>query len=138
MGAPGRCTSTGPGQSCPAGNSSIEPYLCSHNVLLSHAAAVKVFREKGYDKEGGQIGITLNVDWAEPASNSEADFNASQRKLIWQCAWYADPVWFGDYPQIMKDYVGDRLPKFTDQQKEDLKGSHDFFGLNHYTTAWTK
>jgi len=136
--APGRCTSTGPGQQCPTGNSSIEPYLCTHSVLLSHAAAVKLFREKGYDKQGGEIGITLNVDWAEPASSSDADYNASQRKLIWSLAWYADPVFFGDYPQIMKDYVGDRLPQFTEQQKQDLKGSHDFFGLNHYTSAWVK
>eukprot|EP00486_Rosalina_sp_Unknown_P001744 CAMPEP_0201569066 /NCGR_PEP_ID=MMETSP0190_2-20130828/10541_1 /ASSEMBLY_ACC=CAM_ASM_000263 /TAXON_ID=37353 /ORGANISM="Rosalina sp." /LENGTH=503 /DNA_ID=CAMNT_0047990979 /DNA_START=33 /DNA_END=1547 /DNA_ORIENTATION=+ len=134
--APGRCSDR---SQCPQGNSSTEPYLCTHNVLLSHAAAVKLFREKQYDKKyNSEIGITLNVDWAEPASSSDADFNASQRKLIWQLAWYADPIWFGDYPQIMKDYIGDRLPTFTNQQKQDLKGSHDFFGLNHYTTAWVQ
>ena len=140
--APGRCTDCDPEYL--RGNSSIEGYQCAHNVLLSHAAAVKVFRNKSYDKNttngkvDGQIGITLNVDWGEPASSSEADYNASQRRLIWALGWFADPVFFGDYPQIMKDYIGDRLPTFTDQQKKDLTGSHDFFGLNHYTTKWIK
>lgn len=40
----------------------------------------------------------------------------------------------GDYPQIMKERVGDRLPVFTEEQKADLKGSADFLGLNTYTT----
>ena len=100
-----------------------EAYQCAHNVLLSHAAAVKYFRSANVS---GQIGITLNVEYGEPASESVADYNSSQRYLIWQLAWFADPIWYGDYPQIMKDYIGDRLPSFTDEQKEDLKDSHDF------------
>ena len=131
--APGRCTNCKPDYL--NGNSSIEQYKCAHNVLLSHSAAVKLFRNKSYD---GKIGITLNIDWAEPASSSKQDYDASQRRLIWALSWFADPIYFGDYPQIMKNYIGDRLPSFTLQQKKDLNGSHDFFGLNHYTTKWIK
>ena len=36
----------------------------------------------------------------------------------------------------MKELLGDRLPTFTTQQKKLLKGSADFFGLNHYGTGW--
>jgi beta-glucosidase/6-phospho-beta-glucosidase/beta-galactosidase len=45
------------------------------------------------------------------------------------------PYLAGDYPDVMKDLAGDRLPRFTDEEKKLLKANRpDFFGLNHYTT----
>lgn len=41
-----------------------------HNVILSHAHAVKVYREEFKAKQGGEIGITLNGDWAMPYDDS--------------------------------------------------------------------
>lgn len=41
----------------------------------------------------------------------------------------------GDYPPVMRERVGDRLPAFTEQQKKDLKGSVDFVGLNTYSAS---
>jgi hypothetical protein len=35
----------------------------------------------------------------------------------------------------MRERVGDRLPFFTEQQKKDLNGSADFFGLNTYSAS---
>lgn len=44
---PGRFASYADDVECPnGGNSSTEPYIVSHNLLLSHAEAVKVYREK--------------------------------------------------------------------------------------------
>lgn len=37
-----------------------------HHVILSHAYAVKIYREEFKEAQGGQIGITLNGDWAVP------------------------------------------------------------------------
>jgi len=130
--APGRCSDR---DYCDEGDSSTEVYQCAHSVLLAHAATVKLFRDRGYS-EYGDIGITLNCDWAEPASESPQDVAAAQRNLEWQLGWFADPIWFGDYPKEMKERVGYRLPIFTKEQQTQLKGSWDFFGLNHYTTKW--
>lgn len=47
-----------------------------------------------------------------------------------------EPVIYGDYPSSMKEIVGSRLPSFTEQQSEKLKGSSDFIGLIHYTTTY--
>lgn len=60
--APGRCSNR---TFCPnGGNSSTEPYLCSHNVLLSHAYTVELFRNKtnNYNQNGAsKIGMCLNI-----------------------------------------------------------------------------
>ena len=43
--APGRCSNfTKP--NCKGGDGATEPYIVGHNLLLAHAAAVKVYREK--------------------------------------------------------------------------------------------
>lgn len=47
-----------------------------------------------------------------------------------------NPTTYGDYPEIMKDQVGDRLPKFTELQKQKLKMSYDFVGINYYTSTF--
>jgi len=43
--APGRC-SAWVDKACQAGDSATEPYIVTHNLLRSHAAAVKLYREK--------------------------------------------------------------------------------------------
>jgi beta-glucosidase len=42
------------------GDSSTEPWLAGHNLLIAHGAAVKIYREEFKSTQGGQIGITLN------------------------------------------------------------------------------
>lgn len=42
--APGRCSAWM--SFCPSGNSGTEPYIVAHNLLLSHAATVKLYKQK--------------------------------------------------------------------------------------------
>eukprot|EP00933_Yihiella_yeosuensis_P050302 TRINITY_DN48077_c0_g1_i1.p1 TRINITY_DN48077_c0_g1~~TRINITY_DN48077_c0_g1_i1.p1 ORF type:complete len:558 (-),score=146.61 TRINITY_DN48077_c0_g1_i1:328-2001(-) len=115
---------------------STEPYLAAHHIILSHARAVHRYREMFKPAQQGIIGITLNMDWREPLTNSEADQSAAQRALDWQLGWFADPIWKGDYPESMRKKCGDRLPSFTEEEKSMVKGTSEFFGLNHYSTAY--
>ncbi|KAK4384082.1 Furcatin hydrolase [Sesamum angolense] len=41
--APGRCSAR---DKCSQGNSATEPYIVAHHLLLSHAATVKLYKEK--------------------------------------------------------------------------------------------
>lgn len=125
----------GQGVMAPGRVSNAEPYIAGHNLLLSHASAVECYRNK-YSHQKGQIGITNNCDWREPLTDKEEDKEAAERALLFFLGWFADPIYIGDYPQVMKDRVGERLPQFTDEEKDLLKGSSDFFGLNHYTTMF--
>ncbi|KAI9139830.1 intracellular family 1 beta glucosidase Bgl1a [Paraphysoderma sedebokerense] len=130
----------GNGVHAPGSKSLTDPFLCSHHVNLAHAETTKLFRQK-YKRDGSQIGITLNVDWVEPYSNDPKDVEASARCVDYQLGWYADPIFFGDYPLSMrKNLPSTVLPAFTEQEKELLRsvGKPDFFGLNHYTSRWGK
>lgn len=61
---------------------------------------MKVYREEFKPTQQGQIGITLNGDWVEPWDANEAlDVEACERKLEFSIAWFADPVYHGDYPE---------------------------------------
>ncbi len=117
----------------PGRKSKNEPYQVAHQLLRAHGKAVQLYRTKYQPTQAGQIGITNNCDWREPLTDSTVDTEAAQRSLEFFLGWFADPIYFGDYPQVMKDRVGDRLPKFTEEDTAMIKGSSDFFGLNHYT-----
>lgn len=118
----------------PAITSNSAPYLAGHHLLLAHAEAVEIYRKKYQKQQGGIIGITNNCDWREPVDQKPENKEAAERALEFFLGWFADPVYFGNYPASMIDRVGDRLPSFTEEEKVKLKGSSDFFGLNHYTT----
>jgi len=126
----------GQGIFAPGRISNSEPYLAGHHILKAHAKAVDVYRKKYQPSQSGQIGITNNCDWREPLTASTADKEAAQRALEFFLAWFADPIYKGDYPQCMKERLGDRLPTLTEEDKKLIKGSSDFFGLNHYTTMY--
>ncbi|KAB5519660.1 hypothetical protein DKX38_023979 [Salix brachista] len=115
-----------------------EVYTVTHHLLLAHAAAAKLYKEKYQSSQGGQIGITLVSHWFEPYSNSEADQIATKRSLDFMLGWFMDPLTNGDYPRNMHDFVGGRLPKFTTEESKMLKGSYDFIGINYYTTYYAQ
>jgi len=125
----------GQGVFAPGRSSNSEPYLAAHHLLIAHAKAVAVYREN-YAHQKGQIGISNNCDWREPLTDKEEDKKAAQRALEFFLAWFADPVYKGDYPNVMKEKLQERLPEFSESERKLIKGSSDFFGLNHYTTMY--
>ncbi|WP_100615744.1 GH1 family beta-glucosidase [Confluentibacter citreus] len=125
----------GQGVFAPGRISTSEPYLAGHHFILAHAKAVHIYRNK-YSHQNGKIGITNNCDWREPLTDSKEDKEAAERALEFFLAWFADPIYKGDYPKTMKERLGDRLPKFSSEEKDMIKGTSDFFGLNHYTTMY--
>ncbi|CDO77449.1 Glycoside Hydrolase Family 1 protein [Trametes cinnabarina] len=121
------------------------PSSVGHNVILSHAYAVKLYREHFKPTQGGTIGITLNGDWALPYDDSpesqyvsSCDIAAAQHALDVAIGWFADPIYLGYYPDYMKTMLGDRLPSFTPEDLAVVKGSSDFYGMNTYTTNLCK
>eukprot|EP00826_Nyctotherus_ovalis_P060638 TRINITY_DN852_c0_g3_i1.p1 TRINITY_DN852_c0_g3~~TRINITY_DN852_c0_g3_i1.p1 ORF type:complete len:499 (+),score=82.86 TRINITY_DN852_c0_g3_i1:47-1498(+) len=117
----------------------VKPYRIAHHLLLAHARAVKTYREKYAERHRGKIGINLIGEMAWPFDpNSKEDVEAAERSLIFQVDWFADPIFKGDYPPLMKTMLGERLPKFTEAEKTMVKGSIDFFAINHYHSFLAK
>ncbi|KAJ1520157.1 hypothetical protein ONE63_004373 [Megalurothrips usitatus] len=122
-------------------------YLCAHTILRAHARAYHLYRRKYAAGQQGKVGITLNSEWFEPKnSSSEEDVLAAERAIQFKLGWFAHPIFSeaGDYPPVMRERVmanslaqglaRSRLPAFSPAEVAALKGSADFFGLNHYTT----
>ncbi|KAK6183901.1 hypothetical protein SNE40_006472 [Patella caerulea] len=120
------------------------PYLATHNAIKAHAEAYHQYHDV-YNGTG-RIGVTLNIDWSQPRDiYNEKHREASESAIQTFLGWYAHPIYVnGDYPPIMKEivrrnslaqnYPESRLPEFTEQEKQWINGTSDFFGMNHYTT----
>ncbi|KAL9259571.1 Beta-glucosidase 11-like protein [Drosera capensis] len=134
---PRRCSAPF-GLNCHGGNSTTEPYIATHNMLLAHAAAARLYKTKYQAKQHGFIGINLFAFNTDPATNSTEDLIASQRFCHFFTGWFMHPLTFGDYPEIMRRNAGKRLPNFTEDESELVKGSFDFIGINHYSTLYIK
>eukprot|EP01018_Ginkgo_biloba_P003222 Gb_06862 [translate_table: standard] len=119
-----------------SGNSATEPYIVGHNMLLAHAAALEIYRTKYQLEQKGCIGIALVCNWSLPYSTSVDDQKAVQRVIDFTLGWFMEPLVSGEYPSTMRDLLGARLPKFSEQQSCQLKGSFDFIGVNYYTTKY--
>ncbi|XP_024959160.1 beta-glucosidase 18-like isoform X2 [Cynara cardunculus var. scolymus] len=133
---PSRCSE--PFGNCLAGNSDVEPLIAMHNMLLAHGVAAKLYRRKFQSKQGGSIGLALHCDMFEPLTESELDRNAAKRAFAFNIGWSLDPLIFGEYPEEMQEYLGSALPSFSVDEKNLVKNSIDFIGINHYTTTYTK
>ncbi|ERN17026.1 beta-glucosidase 22 isoform X2 [Amborella trichopoda] len=133
---PQRCSNPFGLINCTVGNSSTEPYIVTHNELLAHAAAARLYKDKYQATQGGSIGISIYCFWYVPYTNSSSDVAATQRALDFNSGWILRPLVSGDYPETMKEMVGSRLPSFTKEESEVVKASFDYIGLVHYTTMY--
>lgn len=127
--------------------SGIADYLCGYTILLAHAKTYHMYKDEYQEKQGGRISLSLDTDWYEPDNNEPENVEAAFRKIMFTYGWFMNPLFSkeGNYPQIMIDRVGlrsklenfprSRLPAFTQEQIEYMRGTYDFLGLNIYTSS---
>ncbi|KAF7284532.1 hypothetical protein GWI33_022118 [Rhynchophorus ferrugineus] len=120
-------------------------YLCAYVHVLAHAKAYHVYDEEFRSSQNGRISIVIDSPWAEPASNSSVDIAAAQQEREFVLGIYANPIFRGNWPQIVIDNIAtrsklegfarSRLPQFTQEEIDFINGTADFFGLNTYGTG---
>uniref|UniRef100_A0A336M514 CSON012226 protein n=1 Tax=Culicoides sonorensis TaxID=179676 RepID=A0A336M514_CULSO len=121
-------------------------YLCTHYLLLSHARVYHMYQKKYKPTQNGRIGIVLSGGGGLMRTNTTQAKEAVERKHEFTIGWYAHPIFTkeGNYPKIMIESVANnslaegfeksRLPEFTKEEIDLLRGSADFLGLNYYTS----
>ncbi|KAM0230895.1 hypothetical protein ACHAPO_008951 [Fusarium lateritium] len=88
--APGR-SSTNP--DCDAGDSTTEPWIVAHNLILAHARAAKLYNKEFKSEEAGNIGISLSGDYFEPWDATDPrDQEAAERRMLFWYGWFANPT----------------------------------------------
>ncbi|XP_044746138.1 myrosinase 1-like [Coccinella septempunctata] len=120
-------------------------YQCTHNALIAHSRTYKMYVEEFKISQKGFLGLSVDTAWAEPKTDSILDKLAAEEEMLFSYFYYLHPLIFGDYPTLLKMKISlkssvqgfrtSRLPKFNESEIELLRGSFDFIGLNHYTTA---
>ncbi|XP_023723771.1 myrosinase 1-like isoform X2 [Cryptotermes secundus] len=128
----------------------IGDYLAAHTVIHAHARVYHLYDQVFRSRQRGKVGIALNINWCEPLTNSTEDIAACERYQQFNLGIYAHPIFSteGDYPAVVKErisrnsaaqgYTTSRLPTFSPEEVEYIRGTSDFFGLNFYTAYYGK
>ncbi|XP_072398731.1 myrosinase 1-like [Diabrotica undecimpunctata] len=125
-------------------SSGVGEYVCARNVLLAHAKAYHNYNDNYRASQGGKVSMVIDTLWFEPGSDSDADKDAAERLLQFGFGLYGNPIFNGDWPKLVKDRVAmrsekegfkqSRLPAWTQEEIDYIKGTGDFVALNHYAT----
>ncbi|XP_071637445.1 myrosinase 1-like [Temnothorax longispinosus] len=119
-------------------------YLCVHNILKAHAKIYHIYDKEFRKQQKGHIGLVPACTGAFP--KNPFDTTAVDVHFQFDCGWMAHPVYSktGDYPAIMRQRIAENskldgfprsiLPVFSPEWVQYIKGTSDFFALNHYSS----
>ena len=116
------------GTHAPGHQSVRETPIASHNLLRAHDASVERYR--GLAKQ--RIGIVINLEPKDPASESEADLAATERSDAYMNRQFLDPLYFGRYPVELAEMYGEAWPRFDEADFKLITQPTDYLGLNYY------
>ncbi len=101
----------------------------AHHALLAHGSAVDVLRANVPDAE---VGIVLDVNHVEAASDNPEDIAAAQHYDGLQNRMYLDALFDGAYPDDVINLVGDAAPRVQGGDMKSISAPIDFLGINLY------
>ena len=122
------------GKLAPGHQSLFEAPIASHNLLRAHAAGVRAYRAEGRNA----IGLVVNLEPKYPVSQSPEDLAATARADGYMNHQYLDPVFFGRYPEELREIFGEAWPEFPAAEIEEIRERIDFLGVNYYTRSVTR
>ena len=122
------------GALAPGHRNIFEAPIASHNLLRAHGRAVEAYRAIGKK----QIGIVVNLEPKEAASDSDEDRAAVERADAYMNRHYLDPIFRRAYPDEMPELFGEAWPSFPSSDFDTIAQRIDFVGINYYKRGVTK
>lgn len=119
------------GALAPGHRNRFEAPIASHNLLRSHALAVRAYRAEGRHR----IGLVVNIEPKYPASQSLEDLAATARADAYMNRQYLDPVFLGSYPAELRQIFGEAWPEWPAEDFALIREPIDFLGVNYYTRS---
>uniref|UniRef100_A0A672ZMH3 Klotho n=1 Tax=Sphaeramia orbicularis TaxID=375764 RepID=A0A672ZMH3_9TELE len=111
------------------------PFRVGHNLLKAHAAVWHLYDRHYRPRQKGKLSMALASHWIKPSRTRRESHRECQCSLDHVLGWFARPLFTdGDYPPCMKERLGSRLPSFTREEREQVRGTADFFALSHGAT----
>lgn len=119
-------------------NSPAELVGISHNVLKAHGMAVKAIRK--YAKLTPKVGMSPTGDVYLPEKDSPMAIEEARVKsfefnpyaFTMGNAWWADPVFLGDYPKEAYEIYPEEMKIVTKEDLALISQPLDFYGFNAY------
>jgi beta-glucosidase len=112
-----------------------------HHLNLAHGLAAAAIREAA---PAARVGVTLNLAWVRPETDSPADLDAARRCDGLQNRVFLDPILRGRYPvDVVADTAGVTGWGFVQPgDMETIAAPLDVLGLNYYSPLhvrhWTR
>uniref|UniRef100_A0A8C6SIP7 Klotho n=1 Tax=Neogobius melanostomus TaxID=47308 RepID=A0A8C6SIP7_9GOBI len=108
------------------------PFRVGHILLKAHAAVWHLYHRQYRHRQKGRISMALASHWIKPSRTRRESLIECQCSLDHVLGWFARPIFTdGDYPTCMKQRLGSKLPSFTPEERDYIKGTADFFALSH-------
>ena len=105
------------------------------NINLASAKAIEAYRKGGYNKDGGKIGIVLNLTPSYPRSESKEDLAAAKFADDFFNNSFLDPAIKGKFPEYLVEKLTEDkvLWEATEEEMAIIKNNTiDFLGVNYY------
>ncbi|XP_014211396.1 myrosinase 1-like [Copidosoma floridanum] len=119
-------------------------YTCTHHMLKAHALAYHAYNREFRRKQQGIVG--MNVACSNFYSKNINDHVSSDIGFEFSCGHLLHPIFGseGDYSPVLKRKVAlrsktlghgkSKLPAFSKEWIQHIKGSADYLGLSHYAS----
>jgi beta-glucosidase len=102
----------------------------AHHLLLAHGQAIPIIRQHA-TRPGTECGITLDLDYVEPAQETEEAREAAKSYETFSNCWFLDPLLKGQYPETLLPDFAPHLTIAADDWKT-ITAPIDFLGINYY------